>query len=145
MKLSVFLFCCLILLIEYNTVDGGLVGNFFGEVHETAKKVRQDVRGILQLNNSGKNGENSKEVVSTTTTAKVATEASTSTTAASINSEDENTEKPPTKTTTVPSVTETTTSPDTKTTTEKEGRNNFNAPCSVGFHRTLDGGCKPTI
>lgn len=146
MKLSVFLCCCFILLLKYKTVNGGLVGNFFEDVHDAAKKVRQDVRGVLHLNNDGKNkngGDGKDVVVSTTTIATVAKEASTSTTAASNNSASKSVEKPEAETTTAASIPTTTpTSGANVTTTEMEERTALDAPCRSGYKHTPDGACE---
>lgn len=57
MKLSFFILCCIFVTLEYEPVRGGLVKDFFGQVHDTAQHVRTDVRNVLHLN---KNDENKK-------------------------------------------------------------------------------------
>ncbi|XP_026326370.1 growth-blocking peptide, long form-like [Hyposmocoma kahamanoa] len=50
MKLSFFILCCIFVTIQYESVRGGLVKDFFGQVHDTAQHVRNDVRNVLHIN-----------------------------------------------------------------------------------------------
>lgn len=162
MKLSVFVICCVIVTLQYEPVKGGLVKDFFGQVHETAQHVREDVRNTLHLN-----GKDDKKDPDETDKQKNE--------APQKENKNENDVKPEegSKETEGTSLKETekkdegkkvepgqnAKEPETKTEDkpkdevaggaspkdDKDGKENFTGACASGYVRTVDGRCKPSF
>lgn len=157
MKRASFIYIYTFFLLFLQDVNGGLVKGLFESVHETAHKVRDDIRSYLHpeqdikknemasvpnnANNYNHQVDNSRLVFVLPTTA----------TPRQDDSKNENDrfqferyDKGVSEEKLV-FFTSPTTAPPTSTTTQKEGRENFFGGCSTGFKRTADGRCKPTF
>ncbi|XP_049865652.1 growth-blocking peptide, long form-like [Pectinophora gossypiella] len=141
MKYSFFVLIFAITVINYETVNCGIVKNFFDDVHNTAHKVREDIKDLLHPKKGEDTPTKAQEEVSVKEpTVKPAEQPSKSE------------EKPVEVTTTSTpkaasdSTVATTAAPASNvTTTEKDGRENFKGSCATGYARTADGRCKPTF
>lgn len=173
MKLSFVILCSILVTLQYESVEGGLVKDFFGQVHETAQHVRNDVKNVLHLN---KKDENKKpddvDKVSDETPAKETDNKNevkleenqkekkdTSVKEPEKNDEDKDVEpvqnakqhekkdedKPKESNPNENSVPAVTSNTNSATNDTQDGRENFAGACASGYVRTADGRCKQSF
>lgn len=168
MKLSFFILCCIFITLQYESAEGGLVKDFFGQVHDTAQHVRNDVRNVLHLNKKDENkkpdetnkesdqtpaketdiknevkpqeGQKEIKVASVTELENKNVEQVQQAKQPAIKNEDKPKESDHNENS-VPAVTSTTVS----NTVDKDGRENFTGACAPGYVRTADGRCKQSF